>query len=292
MGITTDRSISGRSMVDHAFGQQRRASEYAAKDAVRAFEDAMNRARDRETAQRLAAFEDARGGSSLSETSRESPEKLLRHLENNLSEAEKMSDSLRLSERMPRMPASETRSAADSPRRESFEKALQGIAGEHDLETGALKNAPSEASAASQSAAGLSSLFADFSGFAQAVAPQGAVTEAPMSDNALESLVSRILVSSPDEAPSQVRITLNDNVLRSTEIVLTRDLSGALSVLVDCRDRASFQTLVASRNALVEALEAHEKGAVCVQMSDSTESDEGDTSRRSRGLDAAAFDET
>ena len=110
-------------------------------------------------------------------------------------------------------------------------------------------------------------------------------SSAPQLDaESIETLVSRILVNSPEKGSSEVRLTLHDNILKGAEISITRDLSGNLSVSLSTKDPVAFQTLVASRSELLENLEKSERGTVSVEVRDDS-SDEGNMQRRSRGLD-------
>lgn len=106
---------------------------------------------------------------------------------------------------------------------------------------------------------------------------------APAGDEALEALVSRILVGSPERGGTEVRITLDARVLADTEISLVRGTDGLLSVRIASENPASFQTLVAARNELAERLSALEKGPVAVTVSAQAESENNDARRESRG---------
>lgn len=117
-----------------------------------------------------------------------------------------------------------------------------------------------------------------------ASAEVGSAAPAQLDAERIETLVSRILVNSPEKGASEVRLTLNDNILKGAEISITRDLSGNLSISLSTKDSAAFQTLVASRQELLESLEKTERGTVSVEVRDDS-SDEGNMQRRSRGLD-------
>lgn len=106
----------------------------------------------------------------------------------------------------------------------------------------------------------------------------------PLEDSALENLVSRILVGSPEKGGSEVRITLSDRLLPNTEISLTRDNSGLLSVKMTTGDPAAFQTLVGSRGELLARLSAAEAAPVSVSIHESERgADDQNPNRESRG---------
>ena len=167
----------------------------------------------------------------------------------------------------------------------------------HDAESGAARPGRREQPAADPSS--VSSLFsqgalADFArslGVEQAAPAEPAPAPAALSGAELESLVDRILVSTPGDGSSEVRITLGDKALPDTEIILTRDRFGELKVSLMTTDSSSFQTLVSSRMDLQERLQLRENGPVRVEVSDlkggEQSGSEGDSRRRSRGLDYA-----
>ena len=118
---------------------------------------------------------------------------------------------------------------------------------------------------------------------AEAPQPSQKADAAPAIDpEALETLVSRILVGTPEKGGAEVRITLEDNVLRGAEISIIRDNAGMLRVSVTSDDAAAFQTLVSSRDDLVRALSASEDAPVEVTIR--SEAEDAGTDRRSRGL--------
>ncbi len=119
-----------------------------------------------------------------------------------------------------------------------------------------------------------------------AAAAEGAM----LSDERLDVLVSRILVSSPENGSSQVRLTINDAHLAATEILITRDVTGMLRVSIVTQNAQSFQTLVASRQTLVDMLQNKESQPVTVNVQNSSDESEGDMNRRSRGLDQQTAD--
>lgn len=193
-----------------------------------------------------------------------------------------------VSERGSRLPDASSLFSMEDARSGAKREALDKAAGQHDLETGGIRNTAEDAGKL-RGAEFLESLFRSAQ-TVQAGTPAAAEaqrTAAPQStDDALQALVSRILVSSPDKGGAEVRLTLNDGVLRGTEIMLQRDLSGALTVRCTTTDPASFQTLVAQQHTLREALAAAEHEPVTVEMyEERTEAEQNDTNRRSRGLD-------
>ena len=139
----------------------------------------------------------------------------------------------------------------------------------------------------------LSSLISEaLSGRSAAEAPGGAAVppadpSLPLEGPDLQELVSRILVAEPSQdGQEEVRLILDDKVLMSTEIRLVRGGDGLLTVSLLTADPASFQTLVASQNALREALEAQEskgKGVRLVVTDTRADSGDGDPNQRSRG---------
>ncbi len=160
----------------------------------------------------------------------------------------------------------------------------------HDLETGGLKT--DDASAVAQMRGGdfIDGLFRGASGMPAMgdASAAGAAQAATMPDGeALEALVSRILVNTPERGGSEVRLTLSDAAFRGTEVSIMRDLSGALTVKIVSSDPSAFQTLVSSRNELLSSLQAQEKAPVSVEMEEDRgdADDSNDSRRRSRGLD-------
>ena len=105
---------------------------------------------------------------------------------------------------------------------------------------------------------------------------------AGLDERALTQLVNRILVGSTQKGTNEVRLYLNDDVLRGTEITVGRDTAGALKVNIATRDDASFQTLVGARLDLERALQAAEKMPVVLDL---RREDGDDANRRSRGLE-------
>lgn len=172
-------------------------------------------------------------------------------------------------------------------------EALKGAM--HDLETGALKTGDSGMETQQTVMKGsdfIDSLFrhaagvgmnVSTTGTGQAAAPQGA---AMPDGEALEALVSRILVSTPEKGGSEVRLTLSDAAFKGTEVSILRDTTGALTVKIVSSDPSAFQTLVSSRHELLSALQAEEKAPVTVNMEEEKpDAQDNDSRRRSSGLD-------
>ena len=101
--------------------------------------------------------------------------------------------------------------------------------------------------------------------------------------DSLESMVERILVAAPDGGGKEVRLTLNSRVLKDAEVIIRRDVAGALSVTLQSGDSSVFQTLVSSQGELKRMLETQEKGEVRVNVSQGAEGEGNDANRRSRG---------
>lgn len=176
-------------------------------------------------------------------------------------------------------------------------------AGVHDLETGGLVERGGRGAEAAGRKADVRSDGADFIAamFGRPDAPaagqawatgqtaQAAPAQAAsMPDvQALESLVSRILVSTPERGGTEVRLTLSDPSLKGTEVSVIRDAGGALTVKISAGDPSAFQTLVSSRGELVSALETQEKLPVTVELSDRKDGrgEDDNPGRRSKGLD-------
>lgn len=95
-------------------------------------------------------------------------------------------------------------------------------------------------------------------------------------------LVDRILVSQPDAAQQEVRISLGKDIMPDTEICLQRDLNGQLRIIITSENPSSFQTLVAEQHSLRQLLEKQEGAAVRVEIQQGAEED-NDAKHRSRG---------
>ena len=113
---------------------------------------------------------------------------------------------------------------------------------------------------------------------AGAAAPEGAAA-----NEALETLVSRILVSRPESGKTEVRLQIQDAVLKNTEITLARDAGGQLTVRIHTNDAAAFQKIVSARAELEARLSGRETLPVLVELQKETDREENDARRESRG---------
>ncbi len=125
-------------------------------------------------------------------------------------------------------------------------------------------------------------------GTAQTAGP--AAAEGAASNEALETLVSRILVSRPESGKTEVRLQIQDAVLKNTEITLARDAGGQLTVRIHTNDAAAFQTIVSARAELEARLSGRETLPVLVELQKETDREENDARRESRGR--GLFDES
>ncbi|MBR3880805.1 MAG: hypothetical protein IKJ34_04340 [Mailhella sp.] len=105
---------------------------------------------------------------------------------------------------------------------------------------------------------------------------------ATISDIDLEMLVERILVSASTNGTQEVRLTISGDHLKGTEIVIQRDVLGALTVQFHAHDAAAFQTLVAAQGDLRQILEVRTSTPVTIMVDNGNESG-NDAERRSRG---------
>jgi type III secretion system needle length determinant len=96
-------------------------------------------------------------------------------------------------------------------------------------------------------------------------------------------LVDRILVSEPNAAQQEVRISVSNDIMPNTEICLRRDGSGQLSIVITSENASSFQTLVAEQHTLRQLLEKQEGAAVRVTIQQGTEGEDADARKHSRG---------
>lgn len=140
----------------------------------------------------------------------------------------------------------------------------------------------------------LASLFRGVGGEARADgAAQTAGASAPegvAANEALETLVSRILVSRPESGKTEVRLQIQDAVLKNTAITLARDAGGQLTVRIHTNDAAAFQTIVSARAELEARLSGRETLPVLVELQKETDREENDARRESRGR--GLFDES
>ncbi|MDD2966870.1 MAG: type III secretion HpaP family protein [Desulfovibrionaceae bacterium] len=134
--------------------------------------------------------------------------------------------------------------------------------------------------------AGMSNPFeALFANKMQQVASSALQAEhSPHELNTLASkLVDRILVSEPNAAQQEVRISVSNDIMPNTEICLRRDSSGQLSIVITSENASSFQTLVAEQHTLRQLLEKQEGAAVRVSIQQGTEGEDADARKHSRG---------
>ena len=147
---------------------------------------------------------------------------------------------------------------------------------------GALPREGEQAEANASMQAQFSSFFSLATMFSEADAPaQVEAARHILTQEELEILVDRILVSAAKDGMQEVRLTLSQSILAGTEIVLSRAVDGQLTVVLHCTDASAFQTLVASQADLQKMLEAHEAEGVNVSVNIHQESN--DAGRRSRG---------
>ncbi len=182
-------------------------------------------------------------------------------------------------------------SAPDAEATDRFLKVLEEKPDRHDMESGSSRkehlmaeetessDIPKQVSSAMSGMTNpLDSLF---SGRMEQV--QAASASAGPDSAELEQLVERILVSSPEKGGHEVRLSLGSQTLPGTEIVLQRGVDGRLSVVVNCTDASSFQTLVAAQDTLQSRLSSLENSDVRVVVTQDTDREENDNNRRSRG---------
>ena len=166
----------------------------------------------------------------------------------------------------------------DSASKEKFERVM-----ERDSEQG------SGDSAAPSPSSLMESLFgARLGGMGDASAGSVRATPSASGDvsELVDTLVERILVSEPGRGNPEIRITLGDGALSGAELTLTRAADGQLFVRLSCADAAAFQTAVGAQDSLRAALEhAGENARVEVTRGDAEGGNEGDSRRRSRGLE-------
>lgn len=98
----------------------------------------------------------------------------------------------------------------------------------------------------------------------------------------LETLVERILVSSAESGTKEVRLILGGDVLKGTEVIIQRDVLGALAIQLHAHDAAIFQTLVAAQGELKLLLESRMADPIQIIV-DFGNGSGNDTERRSKG---------
>lgn len=177
---------------------------------------------------------------------------------------------------------------------DSFQKIMEGeknSVSRHDLESGKAKHDTrndsssvnsGEAMPGSAMASMSSPLDSLFSGRMETSASTMVQAPTIMDQNQLESLVERILVSTPEQGGQEVRITLNEKTLGGTEILLQRNVDGMLSVTLNVKDPSSFQTLVGAQQDLQQLLQKQESAQVRVEVMQESTREENDSQRRSQ----------
>ena len=173
---------------------------------------------------------------------------------------------------------------ADEAACERFERAMQGEQS-GDGEQGSSDTRSRQESTAPSPQALLDSLFGSrMQGGAPSPVTADMSASAPAEVDALvEKLVERILVSEPGKGAPEVRLTLGQGSLAGAELSLSRAQDGQLFIRLSCADAASFQTAVGAQDALRNALERNGE-TVRVEISrQSTDTQEGDAQRQSRG---------
>ena len=175
-------------------------------------------------------------------------------------------------------------SAPDRALIDEFQRAMgdsdgrqQGLADSVNFDTSGMVDSFAEG----DSVIPFASLFTLGAGNTSAPVSKAGSVAPPLSTEALEALVDRILVSSAELGRAEVRLALKDSVLGGTEIVLRRSIDGQLIVSLHCTSESSFQTLVASQMELKNRLEDFENRSVLVSVDIDREGSDAD--RRSRG---------
>ena len=169
----------------------------------------------------------------------------------------------------------EFRRAMDTAEQNETESRQQSLGGREKGDTGMMNCSYAE------SAVPFASLFSMGAGTSSSPVRETGAVYPPLSPDALEALVDRILVSSAELGRTEVRLTLSDRILAGTEIILSRGVDGQLIVALHCTSESSFQTLVASQTDLRSRLEDFENRSV--QVSVDIDREDSDADRRSRG---------
>lgn len=187
--------------------------------------------------------------------------------------------------------AAQSRSGSPDEKSAFFEKAgaRERVESSGHARTGAADDALQTDPSAQKAQDFLASLFRGVGAGATEAAAQTAL-EGTSANEALETLVSRILVSRPESGKTEVRLQIQDAVLKNTEITLARDAGGQLTVRIHTNDAAAFQTIVSARAELEARLSGRETLPVLVELQKETDREENDARRSSRGRDL--FDES
>ncbi len=101
----------------------------------------------------------------------------------------------------------------------------------------------------------------------------------------ITKLAENILVSKADSKQQEVRITVNNDILAQTEIVINRDTDGGLLVSLVTDNDSSWQTLVQGQHDLRTLLVKTENNVtVRVQSMAENQSESNDAQKRSRSF--------
>lgn len=165
-----------------------------------------------------------------------------------------------------------------------------GAKGEGDEARGSLTTDPNAQKAQDFLASLFRGIGAGAEGATRTAGPEGAAPAGAAPNEALETLVSRILVSRPESGQTEVRLQIQDAVLKNTEITLARDAGGQLAVRIHTTDAAAFQTIVSARAELEARLSGRETLPVIVELQKDTDREENDARHASRGR--GLFDES
>ncbi len=104
-----------------------------------------------------------------------------------------------------------------------------------------------------------------------------------LNDETITKIVDSILVSREDALNQEVRITVNQDILPKTEIIINRDLQGHLQVALVSDDPRSTQALVQGQHNLRALLQKSENNVtVKVQSMTESQAEHNDSQRRSR----------
>ena len=120
-------------------------------------------------------------------------------------------------------------------------------------------------------------------------AMQGTGQTAEINDM-VDKLVDRILVNTPGVGDPKVSLSISSGPLSGAELSITRAVDGQLAVQIDCPDPSSFASAREAMDGLRTALERTGENNVRVDVEqDSGSRDEGNSDRRSRGLENESY---
>ncbi len=171
---------------------------------------------------------------------------------------------------------------------DQFLRKLEQEPGRHDLESGGTRDEKEGRSSSQDAPTSLSGMTSPleslFSGRMEQMTQAAAAPEASaLEHDDLQKLVDRILVSTPEGGGNEVRLTLGNQILPDTEIILQRGADGMLSVTLSSDNASSFQTLVSAQGTLQQMLEQLENSPVRVEVYSESGREDNDSRRRSRG---------